>query len=112
MPSIVADGRGNAPGCTEIPQSEIFPANVRIGRLADGNLAAIDEVLSPNYVNTAMGGTDLAGIKAMIPALSSVVKGQHAEDEELVAEGDAVVARFNWVVTFHDGSTSTHRALA
>jgi hypothetical protein len=33
VPSIVADGRGNAPGCNEIPQSGIFPANLRIGRL-------------------------------------------------------------------------------
>jgi DNA-binding CsgD family transcriptional regulator len=32
--SIVADGKGNAPGCNEIPQSEKFPANLRIGRLA------------------------------------------------------------------------------
>jgi hypothetical protein len=34
------------------------------------------------------------------------------DDLELVAEGDAVVARFNHSITLHDGSTTTHRALA
>jgi hypothetical protein len=42
----------------------------------------------------------------------SVIKQQRADDPELVAEGDAVFARFNHVVTLHDGSTTTHRALA
>jgi hypothetical protein len=29
-----------------------------------------------------------------------------------VAEGDAVFARFNYSLTLHDGSMTTHRALA
>jgi hypothetical protein len=41
-----------------------------------------------------------------------VLKGQRFEDEELVAEGDVVTARFNYVLTLPDGSTTTARALA
>ena len=34
-------------------------------------------------------------------------KAQRFEDEELVAEGDAVLARFNYVLTLVDGSETT-----
>jgi predicted SnoaL-like aldol condensation-catalyzing enzyme len=80
--------------------------------LADGNLDVADEVLSPDYVNVAVGGTDLDGVKAMVTATSAALKEQRFEDEELVAEGDAVFARFNYIVTLPDGSTRTARALA
>jgi hypothetical protein len=55
---------------------------------------------------------DLAGFKAITAAARSVIKDARNDDLELVAEGDAVFARFNYVVTLHDGSTTTYRALA
>jgi ketosteroid isomerase-like protein len=85
--------------------------------LADGNLDVADEVLAPDYLNLAMGGSDLAGVKAMTAATNAALdnaalEGQRFEDEELVAEGDAVFARFNYILTLPDGSTTTARTLA
>jgi predicted SnoaL-like aldol condensation-catalyzing enzyme len=80
--------------------------------LAEGNLEVADEVLAPNYMNLAMGGADLASVKAMAPATHAALKGQRFEDLELVAEGDAVFARFNYVITLPDGSTSEARTLS
>jgi len=80
--------------------------------VAGGNLDVADEVLAPNYVNLALGGADLAGIKAMFNATNALLKEQRVDDEELVAEGDAVFARFNYTVTLPDGRTMTVRAMA
>jgi predicted SnoaL-like aldol condensation-catalyzing enzyme len=80
--------------------------------IAGGNLDVADEVLAPNYVNVAMGGAALAGLKAMVAATSAALREQRFEDEELVADGDAVFARFNFTVTLPEGSTATARALA
>jgi hypothetical protein len=59
-----------------------------------------DELLAPNSINLAMGGADLAGVKAMTAAMHGALK------EDLVAEGNAVFARFNYVLTLPDGRTS------
>ena len=80
--------------------------------LAGGDLDVADEVLAPTYVNVAMGGADLAGVKAIVAATSTALREQRFEDEELVADGDVVFARFNYIVTLPDGSTATARALA
>jgi ketosteroid isomerase-like protein len=48
----------------------------------------------------------------MVAATDAVLKGQRFEDEELVAEGDAVCARFNYVLTLPDGSTTSARTIA
>jgi ketosteroid isomerase-like protein len=80
--------------------------------LAGGDLGVADEVLAPDYVNVAMGGADLAGVKAMVAATSSALRAQRFEDEEMVAEGDAVFARFNYIVTLPDGSTASARTIA
>jgi hypothetical protein len=57
--------------------------------LVEGNLAMADEVLAPDYVNLALGGGDV-----------------------VAAEGDAVFARFNYMGTLPDGSTTRSRGLA
>jgi ketosteroid isomerase-like protein len=80
--------------------------------LAEGNLEVADEVLAPNYMNLAMGGADLASVKAMAAATHAALKGQRFEDEELVAEGDSDFARFSCVLTLPDGSTSEARTLS
>jgi hypothetical protein len=34
--------------------------------IAGGDIDVVDGMLAPNYTNLAMGGVDLAGIKAMV----------------------------------------------
>ena len=41
--------------------------------LEGGDLDTVDDVLAPDYVNTAMGVTDLAGFKAMWPAMGALI---------------------------------------
>jgi hypothetical protein len=48
----------------------------------------------------------------MVTATTAMVKEQRVDEEELVAEVDAVFARFNYTITLPDGSTTTARALA
>jgi ketosteroid isomerase-like protein len=48
----------------------------------------------------------------MLVATRAALKGQRFEDEEFVAQGDAVFARFNYVLTFPDGSTTSARTMA
>jgi predicted ester cyclase len=66
--------------------------------LQDGHLDVVDEVLAPTYVNPAMGGADLAGFKAILTGMAAAV-GLRFTIQDLVAEGDSVVARFTIEVT-------------
>jgi ketosteroid isomerase-like protein len=66
--------------------------------LEGGDLGVIDEVLSPDYVNPAMGNADRGGMRALLAQLASVGRW-HFPAIDLVAEGDAVVARFTLEVT-------------
>jgi predicted ester cyclase len=61
--------------------------------LAGGNIALVDELLAPNYVNRATG-TDREATKGVFTALRAALPGLRFQIENLVAEGDAVVARF------------------
>ncbi|HEX7544880.1 MAG TPA: nuclear transport factor 2 family protein [Candidatus Limnocylindrales bacterium] len=79
--------------------------------LTGGNLAVIDEVCAPNYVNRAMGGTDLAGFKAMFPAMGAVISSMRFNIVNLVAEGDAVVARYTSEITLATGKKIDGRGL-
>ncbi len=79
--------------------------------LAGGHLDLIDELCAPNYVNTAMGGTDLAGFKAMLPAMGAVISGMTFNIVDLVAEGDAVVARYTSEITLATGKKIDARGL-
>ena len=66
--------------------------------LQGGDLNALDELLAPDYVNPAMGDADLGGFRTILTQLQGGA-ALHFDDLELVAEGDAVVARFNLEVT-------------
>lgn len=79
--------------------------------LEGGNFDTIDDVLAPNYVNTAMGGTDLAGFKAMLPAMGAVISSMRLDIVDLVAEGDAVVARVTSEITLVNGKKIDGRGL-
>jgi predicted ester cyclase len=78
--------------------------------LAGGNVDVVDELLAPNYVNRAMG-TDLAAFKAMLPGLSTALPGRRFDIEDLVAEGDAVVARFTSEMTDPTGKVISVRGM-
>jgi predicted ester cyclase len=79
--------------------------------LEGGDLDTIDDVLAPNYVNTAMGVTDLAGFKAMWPAMGAVIPSMRLDIVDLVAEGDAVVARVTTEITLVNGKRIDGRGL-
>ena len=84
-----------------------FITEVLEGRKFD----AIDDVLAPNYHNPTMGGTDLAGFKAMLPAMGAVISAMHFNIVDLVAEGDAVVARYTSEITLATGKKIDGRGL-
>jgi len=62
--------------------------------LQGGNVDLLDEVLAPTYVNPAMGGADRAGFKAILAGMAAAGMGMHISNIDLMADGDAVVARF------------------
>jgi predicted ester cyclase len=73
--------------------------------LAGGNIALVDELLAPNYVNRATG-TDREATKGVFTALRGALPGLRFQIENLVAEGDAVVARFTMEATLAGKETS------
>jgi predicted ester cyclase len=70
--------------------------------LSGRNVGLADEVLAPNYTNR-MTGADLAAFKGMLTGMSTALSDVRFEIDELVAEGDAVVARWKMEAT-HTGS--------
>ena len=78
--------------------------------LAGGNVALVDELLGADYVNRSMGDMDRAGFKAWLEK-ASAGPGGRMEIRDLVAEGDAVVARFTYAITLPDGEEVTARGL-
>jgi predicted ester cyclase len=77
--------------------------------LAGGRLAAVDEVLGPGYVNRALGA-DLEAFKRFLPAIAAL-PARRFDVEDLVAEGDAVVARLTMEVGNGAGETVSARGL-
>ncbi len=71
--------------------------------LVGGNVDVIDDLLAPNYHNPIMGGLDRAGFKPLLSAMRAVMSDMRFNIQDLVAEGDAVVARFTWAYTFASG---------
>ena len=78
--------------------------------LVGGNVDLIDDLLAVNYVNHGMGGVDRAGFKAFL-TVASAGPGGRMEIKDLVAEGDAVVARFTYEITLPTGEEVTARGL-
>jgi predicted SnoaL-like aldol condensation-catalyzing enzyme len=77
--------------------------------LAGGNLAAIDEVLGPSYVNRALGA-DLAAFKEFLPAITTLPVRRFGI-EDLVGEGDVVVAHYTVEMGNAAGETVKARGL-
>lgn len=78
--------------------------------LSGGHLDRIDDLLGPGYVNRAFG-LDLTGFRGMLPGLVSVLPERRIDIEELIAEGDAVVARYTMEVQDATGTTHSVRGL-
>jgi len=77
--------------------------------LVGGDVDVADEVLAPNYRNRAMG-VDRSGFKAFI-ANSPVFSDRRFDIEDLIAEGDSVVARFSFEITDPAGTKIAARGL-
>ena len=78
--------------------------------LIGGQFDRIDEFLAPNYVNRAFG-VDLPGFKGMLPGLAAVLPERRFDIEELIAEGNAVVARYTSEMRDRNGRTIAGRGL-
>ena len=76
--------------------------------LVGGHVDLVDDLLAASYVNRAMGDMDRAAFKAWL-TVASAGPGGRMEIEDLVAEGDAVVARFTYAITLPSGETVTAR---
>lgn len=70
--------------------------------LTGRNLGIADEVLAPTYVNR-MTGADRAAFKGMLAGMSTALSDLRFEIDDLMAEGDLVVARWKMEAT-HTGS--------
>ena len=78
--------------------------------LSGGHLDRIDQVLAPSYVNRAFG-VDLPAFKGMLPGLVAALPERRFDIEELIAEGDAVVARYTSEMRDGTGKTISMRGL-
>ena len=79
--------------------------------LARGEVDLVDDLLGADYVNRGMGDMDRDSFKAWLSG-ASAGPGNRMEIRELVAEGDAVVARFSYVIAPDTGEPITARGLA
>ena len=78
--------------------------------LVGGHVDLVDDLLSADYVNLGMGDMDRAAFKAWL-SMASVGSAGRMEIKDMVAEGDAVVARFTLAVTLPSGEDITARGL-
>jgi predicted ester cyclase len=78
--------------------------------LAGGNIDVADDLLAPNYQNRAMKA-DLPGFKEILTGLKAAIPDRQFDIEELVAEGDSVVARFTSEMADADGKKISIRGL-
>ena len=78
--------------------------------LSGGQLDRVDDLLAPGYVNRAFG-VDLPAFKEMLAGLAAALPERQFDVEELIAEADAVVARFTLEMRDPDGKTISVRGL-
>ena len=78
--------------------------------LSGGQFDQIDDLLSPNYVNRAFDA-DLPVFKQMLAGLAAALPERRFDIEELIAEADAVVARYSGEMRDASGKTISVRGL-
>lgn len=78
--------------------------------LSGGQFDQIDDLLAPNYVNRAFDA-DLPVFKQMLAGLAAALPERRFDIEELIAEADAVVARYSGEMRDASGKTISVRGL-
>jgi predicted ester cyclase len=78
--------------------------------LVGGQIDRMDELVAPSYVNRAFG-VDLEAFKEMLAGLAAALPDRRFDIQDLVAEGDAVVARFTGEMRDGNGNTISFRGL-
>ena len=79
--------------------------------LSGGNVAAVDELVSPRYANPRIGARDRDAYKGFLTGLMSALPTREFEVEDLVADGDSVVFRGNMHVTLASGKKISARMI-
>jgi predicted ester cyclase len=80
--------------------------------LAGGDLSMADELLAPDFKGAEFSDTGIAGFKAALTAIWAHISECEVNIDELLGEGDSVVARCSFRITRPDGSTATGRGLS
>jgi predicted SnoaL-like aldol condensation-catalyzing enzyme len=78
--------------------------------LSGGQLDRVDELCAPSYVNRAFGA-GLPAFKELLAGLTAALPERRFDVEELIAEGDAVVARFTLEMRDPGGKSISVRGL-
>jgi ketosteroid isomerase-like protein len=80
--------------------------------IVKGDMAAFDDVVSPDFVDLArQTGDDVRVFRAAIATAITTLTDQRFEELDMVADGDTVFARVNYTATMPDGSSKTDRGL-
>ncbi|HEV7519343.1 MAG TPA: ester cyclase [Thermoanaerobaculia bacterium] len=103
LPGLAQAPAGAAPPTPEVPAGANFEANKALVRryieeaLSGGDLKVLDLIVAPNYVDNSPGAEDGRGpevIRAAQGRIRALFKDIHYHVDQLVAEGDRVVARY------------------
>lgn len=78
--------------------------------LAGGDFGQIDDLLAPDYVNRAFDA-NLEAFKVMLAGLGAALPERRFDIDELVGEGDVVVARFTGEMRDSSGNAIPYRGL-
>lgn len=78
--------------------------------LAGGQLDHVDELVAPGYENRTFGG-GLDAFKGMLAGIAGALPHRQFDIEDLVAEGDTVVARFTSEMRDASGKSISVRGL-
>lgn len=77
-----------------------------------GDMAAFDDVVSPDFVDLRhRTGDDATVFKDAIATAIATLTDQHFEELEMVADRDTVFALVDYTVTLPDGSSRTDQGL-
>jgi predicted ester cyclase len=66
--------------------------------LQDGDMSIVDQICAPNYVNR-LTGQGIESFKQIAGLMQTAIPDYHVTIDNLVAEGDEVVARFTMTGT-------------
>jgi len=78
--------------------------------LVGGQLDRLDELAAPTYVNRSFG-VDLEAFKGMLAVLADALPERRFDIDELIAEGEVVVARFTGEMRDASGKAIPFRGL-